>query len=190
MKKNVLFFCCSLVLFFSGCSDSSKEDLVENDVASSSSSFFLYTPSDWDTLPHEADDPGSVIITKREPSYSYEAATFLTVSVHKAKNYPLDQLVKRNLETVRKLSQDFQKISEEKISLSDGSPAIFVEYTERLSKTKAQFGFYNLYYLKEDTKELYVVTLVFDPTTSFDHKKFLKEDVLLSFYFPEKKEEE
>lgn len=178
--KNVF----SIVLFgffsfmLSGCGNSAPEENNESKDLKKSS-FEVHTPDDWETLPSDS-YPQNIVLLQREPFVSSEISTLLSVSMEQGTYYSLSAFAKRNLEMIRKNSQDFQKVRMEEISLDSGQDAIFVEYSEKYSPNKQPLGFYSLYVIDTSNKKSYVVSLLFDISTDDDHKNFL-EKVVKSF---------
>ncbi len=180
------FFSIVLLGFFSlllsGCgeADENPEQKAQEDLKKTS--FEVTTPDDWEIIP-ASEYPQNVLLIKREPSFSSEISSLLSLSVEKGTYHSLEKFAERNLEAIRKNSQDFRKILTEKITLDSGEDAILVEYSERYSKKKTALGFYTLFVIDSASNKSYSVSLLFDPTTDPDHKDFLKK-VIKTFTLP------
>lgn len=179
-SSQFFLFCafCSSLLLFSGCEEAPTETAVSEENIPKEN-IILSTPDDWEVIPKET-YPANLILAKREPSFSQETPSMVSIAVEKSLYPSLQKFAYRNIETVRKKSQDFQKISEQDILLSNETPAFFIEYSDRYSKTKERLSFYDLYVQDLKEEKSYVITLLFDPTTSEEHKEFLR-NILFSF---------
>lgn len=167
------------VLTFSGCFGSNSEDsTVSSQTLETLVDYDLQIPSDWEVFPKE-EYPDSIVFSAREASYTSRIPAVIAVSKESAVPASMDQFVSRNLEEVRRASQDFLKISEEDVD-KDGFAARFVEYQETRSADASVLGFYSLYVLPEDNTSSYVVTLLFDGDLD-DAKRSALKDIILSY---------
>jgi len=179
----------TFLAIFSGCGNT--DETIDEEKAQEnlkSVSFEIQTPEDWEIIPKDQ-YPKNVVLLKREPSFSNEVSTLLSVSLEQGVYYSLQKFSERNLENIRQNSQDFQLHTREEVTLDSGEKALLVEYSDWYSRGKKRINFYDLYVLNSQQNKSYTVSLIFDPRTSEDHKEFLKK-VLKTFVFPSNSTEE
>ena len=174
----------SFLTVFSGCGSTdeiSEEEVITENLKTVS--FEISTPDDWEVIPSDQ-YPKNAVLVKREPSFSNEISTLVSVAVEQGVYHSLQKLAERNLENIRKNSQDFQIHSQEEFPLNSGESAFFVEYSDWYARGQKRIHFYDVYVLDTSSDKSYTVSMIFDGKTSDDHKTFLRESVLKTFVLP------
>ncbi len=96
----------------------------------------------------------------------------------------------RNLESIRKNSQDFKLHTKEEVELDSEQKSILVEYSDWSNLGNKRIHFYDLYVIDREENKSYSVQIIFDKDSSEEYKEFLKNDVLKTFTLPTKSSEE
>ena len=179
MKQIFQVLLLSSFFVFSGCFGSNEEEEPVKNLENTGE-YTIKIPQDWEIFPKE-EYPKSIILSARQPSYSSRIPAMIAIAKESSRPQNLDQFIKRNLEEVRRNSQDFQKISEKKIE-NENVESQLIEYREKRSNDNSLIGIYSYYLLPKNQENSYLVTMVFDPEISDDDKKKL-ETIITSFNF-------
>lgn len=156
-----------------GSTDTSKEKDENIDNSTTKTEFFLDLPSDWISYP-ESSYTKNIVFASQEPHQGDRIGTNIVVAQENYVPLSLDQFIRRSLENTRLESQDFQVISEEKISLKNGEEAVIIQFSDRNSLDMSRIEFYSLYTLNSEIGKSSVLSISYDPLTSQDHKEFLR----------------
>lgn len=182
MKQIFQVLLFSSFLIFSGCFGSDEKDQemknLDNIVE-----YSINIPKEWEVFPKK-EYPKSLVFSAKEPAFSSRFPAVLAIAKENSVPDSLNQFISRNLEEVRRNSQDFKKISEKEIPQSadeENRKSRLVEYRERRSADNSFFGIFSYYLLPENKQESYVVTMIFDPDIS-DEKKAEYEKIITSFH--------
>lgn len=162
----------------SGCTGGDDEESQNPEAEAQKISYQLDLPKTWKTLP-EDQYPQSLIFAAKESNGPARISPVLAVAREYLRPASLDDFVTRNLEEVRRSSQDFKMVNSENISVNSEQRKI-VEYSETRSRDGTEIGIYSLYVVPDKYQLSYVVTVVFDQSETENRKKELK-DLLLSF---------
>lgn len=179
--SGILSFALALLLVFSGCSfgsSSSSSSGEKTDSGYITPEYTIAVPAAWEIYPKE-EYPASILFAARQNVYTHRVPASVSISTTASKPSSIDQFVAKNLESVRKVSQDIQVLSTADVSDSSADK-ILVEYSERSSKDFSRIGFLSLYVVPKTVEQSYVITMLFDEATTADEKEELQK-IILSF---------
>lgn len=187
--RRVFFALAFASLMISGCSLGGTSSTT---TTSDSSSEFAYitpeysidVPASWEIYPKEQ-YPATILFAARQIIASQQIPASISISTTPSRPSSLEQFVSRNLEGVRKKSQDVQVVSQTDVS-DASSDRMIVEYSERSSKDFSRIGFFALYVIPKNLQQSYVITLLFDEALSASEKEELQK-MVLSFTLKENK---
>jgi len=189
LKKSLFFACFCSAWVISGCGGEEEtpeiqEEEITNEasVAYNISHVLPLSEEAWKTLPKE-DYPASVILGAKERNSPARISPIIVLSKEYNTTESIQDFADRNLEEVRRKSQDFLLQSLEESS-DNKAEKIFAVYHETRSKDNTKMEVYSLYYLPKNYEVSYLLTIVLDNEETEKRKKYLKE-LLLSFSIEE-----
>lgn len=177
-----VLFLSFFFFIFAGCG-AAEENTPQSDenitTTEDNNKTILTLPEDWEIFPKNIYQK-NIIFSAQEPFQGENISTIVSVAQENFSPQSLQRFADISLENIRQASQDFQKISEEKIFLSSGKEAILVNFLERNSVDLSSIGFYTLFSIDTENMKSTVITISYDPLTPDHHKKFL-QDILKSY---------
>jgi hypothetical protein len=206
-KKIVLPFLLTSLLTFSGCFDGSDSE-TETQEVETKGNYSIAIPQNWEIFP-ESEFEKNMIFAAREGEYDSSVPVTITISHAYSLPQSLDTLIQKNFEIIRKQSQDFKIISEEKFTTQEiekeqttdkntgaenteenktyinpdetrTPDSKLVIYTEKYTTTNSFAKIYSLNVLSYKENKTYVVNILSDINET-DEKKELIRNILQSF---------
>lgn len=182
MKQIFQVLLIGFVFSLSGCFDGGEKD-AELKTFENIVEYTIDIPKEWEVFPKE-EYPQSLVFSAKEPAYSSRIPSIIAIAKESSRPQNLDQFISRNLEEVRRSSQDFTIISETDIDRENVQSRL-IEYTERRSSDHSVIGIYSYYLLPNEQNNSYIVTMVFDGSHSQEKKDSLSQ-IVTSFHFKTK----
>ncbi len=177
MKKISILFSAFFVFFFSGCGETATP-ASDPALIFQQKMFTVGIPTNWEVFPETITSDKGVDFGARDPNGFGKIETVLAVSSEDIlPNASLERFTMQSLENIRLKSQNFQKQSEEPLSL-DGIPATFVRYTDRNVVDLSQLQFSSIFTIHNGKAFVAVMSMDYEKTA--DEKQKL-EEILKSF---------
>lgn len=177
MNVHSLFFIFCGLFLLTGCSisNNSKEVETNKEQGFITPEYSVAVPASWEIYPKE-EYPATILFAARQNVFSTSIPASISISTIQSKPESLEIFVAKNLESVRKKSQDLQVVSQTNVSDSSAEKML-VEYSERNASDYSRIGFFALYVLPKNISQSYVVTMLFDGTISSSEKEELQKIV-------------